>query len=345
MRFLIPKAANRCMKINFNRLKHNHGGKLLCVTHTDRPVDLERCNLEFLRGRYASPKRLPPAEPFQSLTPAAQHTPYFGEVTVWEFKNGNFETPELLAQFRPKTYKPQSVIWHRERLWVLGVSVLEVYDVNLRRVAVVNDPWLSGAHTIVPDGKGHLLMTCSTSDSVLILDDHDYSIVHAWRMPESLYGFNYPLKRTDSVVDHYVINDYQLTHINSARPWRQGILVSTLIQGAIGWFDPSGSYQELTRGFVGMHGARIDERTGRIYFSNSCRGVLTFLTHDFKVDYEVDMRSNWLHDAEQLGGDYFAVSVADRDKVDIYNVAEGKTLISLDCKKFGASTQFISYGK
>ena len=332
------------MRILYRRRMASWNYPLLCITHTDRPVDLKRCSLNFLELRYSAVNRLPPAEPFEALTPSREHSPHLGSITIWRFMDSHFGRPQLLAHLRPEEYKPQFAIWYRQRLWVLGVQELEVYDSNLSRLALIGDPWLSGAHTLVPDNRGNLLASCSASDSVLVIDQDTHQIVNTLRMPESWYGFNYGLARTDSVVDHYIVNDYQLTHLNCAWPWRQGILVSTLIQGAIGWFSEDGDYTELLRGFVGCHGARADERTGNIYFADSCLGAVILLSSDFTIRRRVDANSVWLHDAQQLQGDVFALSLADRNHVEIVDFSTRQKLAVIPCGEYGSSTQFVHYG-
>lgn len=332
------------MRVYINKRWPGGRQKLLCVTHTERPVELDRCNLNFLTRRYTDPNRLPPTVPFESLTPSSNHSPYLGDVTVWEFVGGDLRTPRLLAHLHPEDYKPQFALWFKQRLWILGVEILEVYDSTLSRLAIVRDPWLAGAHTIVPDRRGHLLVSCSASDSVLVIDEDTYEVVQALRMPQALYGYNYPLSRQDSVVDHYIINDYQLTHLNSAWPWRNGILVSTLMQGAIGWFDQNGDYEELLRGFVGCHGVRVTE-TDQIYFCDSCLGSVVFLTPNLGEERRLNTGSLWLHDAQQLGCQSFALSVADRNSVEIMDFITGEVLSVIPCGDFGKGTQFVSYGE
>jgi len=333
------------MKKIYKRKWSRWDQELLCVTHTDRPVELDQCNLNYLELRYSVQNRLPPIKPFETLSPAWEHSPYKGEVTIWEFQNNNFQKPRLLMNIRPKNFKPQFAIWYKQRLWILGVDVLEVYDVNLSRLAVIKDPWLSGGHTIVPDHLGYLLVSCSASDSVLVINDETYQVVQTLRMPKHIYGFNYSLARTDSVVEHYIINDYQLTHLNCAWPWHNGILVSTLIQGAIGWFDKNGNYQELLRGFVGCHGVRNNNDTGQMYFCDSCLGVVVLLTPSYTVDKRVDTGSAWLHDAHLLGNNIFALSVADRNQIEIMDFSTRKIISIIRCSDFGNSTKFIYFGK
>jgi len=329
------------MKVHHRERAERWTGRLLCITHTERPVDVERCGLNFLTQRYADPHRLNAPAPFEQLTPSILHSPYRGALSVWSFADGDWSRPELLAHLEPEGYKPQDALWHRGRLWVLGVECLEVYNARLERLAVVEDPWLAGAHTIAPDSCGRLLLSCSASDAVLLVDDVALNVVAALRVPEALYGHNYPLKRSDSVVQHYVTNELQLTHLNCAWPCRRGVLVSTLIQGAIGWFGPEGDYRELTRGFVGCHGARISA-AGEIYFSDSCQGTVVFLDGRQRIARRASLGCRWLHDTLQLTGPIWAASLAELNQVRLFDMARCEPIHIIDGTPFGASTQRLT---
>ena len=149
------------------------------------------CSLNYLEQRYARADRLAALPPFESLPHASLQSPYHGQVTLWEFVEGDWRRPVLVACLRPD-FKPQHALWHAGRLWVLGVDRLEVYDASLRRVAEVSDPWLAGGHTAVPDGGGRLLLSCSASDSVLVVDEKTYAVVAAYRMPEASLRLELP---------------------------------------------------------------------------------------------------------------------------------------------------------
>jgi hypothetical protein len=164
-------------------------------------------------------------------------------------------------------------------------------------------------------------------------------------LPEAIYGTNYPLSREHSVVEHFIPNDLQLTHLNCAYPWRGGILISTLIQGAVGWFDPAGEYRELMRGYVGCHGAKVDRRNDRIFFSDSCLGVIVFLDAEYRVADRVLLGSTWLHDAEQIEGSLFAAAVSDRNLISFVDVDKREILAEIPCEQYGQSTQFLYYGR
>jgi hypothetical protein len=335
------------MKIIYRRRGASWRNKLLCVTHTERPVDRQRCSLNFLEKRYASPQRLPPRLPFDELLPAWRHSTHTGDATVWDFPGDDFTRPRLLAHLHPTEpgHKLQDVLWHQGRLWVLGVDRLDVYDADLAHTARITDPWLSGGHTVTADGHGRLLVSCSASDAVLVIDERSHEVVHALRLPEELYGVNYPLARGDSVTDHYIPNDLQLTHLNCASPWRGGIVVSTLIQGAIGWFDPAQQYHELLRGFVGCHGVRAEAGTDQLYFCDSCLGALVFWTSQRGIHSRLAADSAWLHDAQQLEGELFALSVADRNQVELVLTRRREVLTVLPGRDFGQGTQFLHYSQ
>ncbi len=220
------------MNVEVNRLSDHLGRSLLCVVHSDRPMQEPNSDINYLERRFGSPLRLPPAQPFETLEPARAFTTYLGAISVYDIGDAGERQPELVCAFRPDTYKPSHAMWHNDRLWVLGTEHIEVYDAHLNSIRVIRDPWLAGSHTIAPDGDGHVLVSCSASDAILVFDAGTGDVSKVWRVPEDLYGRNYPLDRAHSVVDHYIDNDRQLTHLNCAWPWRGGLLVSLLIQGA-----------------------------------------------------------------------------------------------------------------
>lgn len=331
------------MKVHRLETEKHWQGKLFCVTHSTRPIEAHRHNPNFLSKRFGL-TRLGAAPPFEQLTPASiqDHFPG-GQITVWKFDDEDHRQPRLVAHIEPE-YTPRHAIWHRGQLWVLGGEILAVYNTAMRRTAVVEDPWLAGGHTIAPDGAGRFWVSCSGSDSVLVVDERSLQVADALRVPESLYGHNYPLKRTDSVVDHFVPTDLQLTHINCAWPYKGGALISAFIPGAIGWFTPEGDYRELTRGFVGCHSARVS-RSGTIYFCDSCFGAVVFLDEKHRIARRVSLESRFLQDAIELSGSTWAASCADRNSVVLFDECTGEELQVLDYSAFGRTVLFLSYGQ
>ena len=182
-------------------------------------------------------------------------------------------------------------------------------------------PHLAGLHTVQQLDDGRTLASCSASDAVLVCDLNEGS-AQCFRMPANLYGQNYSLTPEKDLRRHYIPDEYQTTHINAASADQTGrrVVVSTLIQGAIGIFDvQSGEYAEVSRGHVGCHGARFD-CSGRIYFADSTRGGLVFLNERGAEDRRVEVGSFWLHDVCQLYGAVYAFSLADLNELRICDI-------------------------
>lgn len=195
----------------------------------------------------------------------------------------------------------------------------------------------------MPDGRGRMLLSASASDSVLIVDAESLSVVDAWRLPESLYGRNFDLSRFDDCRRHFINNDLQTTHVNCAAPCGDGVIASSLIPGAIGVFDASGAYREVMHGFVGCHGVRPSP-AGGFYFCDSCLGTVVSAESDGRMTGRYDAGSSWLHDAQHVGGDVYALAVADRNTVEFVDLKSGKTLATISGEGFGRSTQFLWHG-
>lgn len=319
-------------------------GNLLCLSHTQRPFESQRGSRVAFLKRYERPDRLPPKIPFAELTHARNHSPWKGQITIWSVDPEFRTPPELLAHLQPTDCKPQQALWFKGQLWILSTELLEVYDASIKLLARIEDPWLAGAHTITPDQAGNLVVSCSASDALLFIDPERYLVTDAVRLPEALYGHNYPLSRQDSVVTNYIHNDLQLTHVNAAWPWRGGLLVSTLIQGAIGWFDCNRNYRELLRGYVGCHGIKVNA-SGSLYFCDSPSGKLIVLDENFKVNWELPTESRWLHDALELVPGLYALALADRNTVEFVQAETQTLLYRLDASPFGQGTQFLSYSQ
>jgi hypothetical protein len=84
---------------------------------------------------------------------------------------------------------------------------------------------------------------------------------------------NYELTPAMPVNRHYIHNDIQLGHLNSAYPdGKNGCYLSTLAQGDIGHVSEDGQYEVLARGYVGCHGIRVAQNGRDLYFSDSCSG-------------------------------------------------------------------------
>ncbi len=337
---------------------------LLGVTHSTRPVDLARNSLNYLQARYRSPSRLENLPPFGELTESARFQPYLGQATFWLIDTEDLRHVHLVARIDPG-YKVQHGIYWEGCFVTGGDAVIEIRDREGRKIASASDPWLSGLHTVFPTPEGNLAAACSGSDAVLIFDPvrartvrrggalrrggavhrgkavHQGEAVRWLRMPEEIYGRNYPLARTDDTRAHYIHNDLQLTHLNCAFPCEDGIYVSALIQGALGLFSPDGSYREILRGFAGCHGVR---RTapGELLFADSCTGAACFVDlASRQVRERIDFDSRWLHDAEMVGASICAGAVSDRNVVSLYGIEGDSWLGDIPLDGFGASVMFL----
>ncbi len=330
------------MRIIYRHKNVDWNQKLLCVAHTSREFNAALCTLNSIDERLKNLDRLSKKPSFESLSHIKTQRPYDGDITIWDFPNGNFLSPRLIAQIRPDS-KPQYAIWYKHKLWILCDDVLEVYDYRLKLIACICDPWMAGTHTIVPDHMGHLIVSCAASDSILFVDETSYQVVRALRLPEAIYGTNYYLSRTDSVVEHYIPFDLHLAHINGAWPQGQDVLISTW-RGEIGKFSKNGQYSELIQGFSGCHGVRTFQDREGIYFCDSSLGTILFWTKDNKIDRRIATDSCWLRDAQQLNGRYFMLSLTDKNCLQIMDIVERKVLHSISCDTFGNGTELIYYG-
>ncbi len=313
---------------------------LLGITHTDRAFDLSRCSLNFLQRRYEAPDRLSGLPPFESLADAESHQPHDGSATFWIFDSEAPDRLRLVRHFDPG-YKVQHAVFANGRFVLAGHEFIEVLDADGAAVARISDPWMSGVHTCFAH-DGRIVVSASGSDAVLIVDPAAERVVEAFRMPEAIYGRNYPLARTDDTRSHFIDNDRQLTHINSAWPAADGIYVSTLIEGAVGRFGWDGTYEEIVRGFWGCHGVRkLDDE--RLLFSDSCLGcacVLDAATR--RLVRRFDFGSRWLHDTETPDGRFFFGGLGDLNCVVVLDAADSSIVGQWPMSKWGAGVQFMS---
>jgi len=316
--------------------------RVLCVVHTDRAVELDRCDLNFLTARYASPERLRSLPPFESLRPSREASPHLGAISLWAIDDHDWHRPTLIAHLRPESYKPQHALWRDGLLWVVGVEEIHLYDAQFAHVATLSDPWMAGGHSIAPTSNGTMITTWSASDSIIEVHAASLEVQNVWRLNDVGYGTNYPLERTDSVIDHYVHNDLQLTHINAAWPRRDGILVSLLIPGAIGMLRSDGEYREIARHYVGCHGVRVDHAE-RIYFCDSTVGTINFIDDQGRLLERYDCHSRWLHDALELAPGVFAAGLSDRNAVEITDWERRERVGDIDGSAFGEGVQSLAW--
>jgi len=322
--------------------------KYFCLTHSTRKMAFHEASLNYLTRRYASPDRLKNLPPLESL-PNEYCSEYIGNVSVWKTSDDFMQRPVLIA-FMEKNYKIQHAAIHKDKLILCGTAFIEIYNIqdvidnqgSATCERIISHPWFSGGHTVVVNKAGELVVTCSGSDAILFFDLSG-NLVRYYRMPEQLYGHNYDLKLTDDTRLHYIRNDFQLTHINCASEYRDGYLVSALIQGLIGFFDRNGQYTEISRGFVGCHGVRPQyPETDSFYFSDSTRGTLVEMNFKGVIKRRFSLESKWLHDALCIGENHYMFVPSDLNTMEFWNIQSEEKIWEVKCDIFGATSQFLS---
>lgn len=347
----------------------------LALTHSSRRTNLARCSAEFLRRRFGDPARLRSLPPFEELPPPEPL--YSGAASFYRvLKDGKDLRFQLLGSVRDREKiqhvsllsKTDLLVGYEQRVerWRLPGPIGSVSWITRGGCTVVQryeHPHLAGLHTVVPIAAGRAVLSCSASDAVLILDLETGEVDRTLRMPATLYGSNYDLTPERDLRRHYVGDAWQTTHLNQAFPFDKGrrILVSTLIQGAIGVFDlETGAYGELARGFVGCHGARVNEE-GQVYFADSAAGHLVFLDDQGRVERRFDAGSRWLHDVQQIAGNVYAFALADTNELRVWDIKREELIFARRlftwpieglfgiARRFpfwlGNSTQAMSFGR
>ena len=294
----------------------------LALTHSSRRTNLARCSAEFLRRRFGDPARLRNLPPFEALPPPEPL--YSGAASFYRVVEdgkglrflslGSIRDAEKIQHLALLSDTDLLIGYeHRVERWRLpGCTVLRRYE----------HPHLAGLHSVAPLAGGRAVLSCSAADAILILDLETGEVERTLRMPASLYGQGYPLGPDTDLHRHYIDDEGQTTHLNQAYPFDGGrrVLVSTLIQGAVGIFDlETGAYEELARGFVGCHGARVNEE-GQVYFADSTAGHLVFLDGEGKVARRFDAGSRWLHDVQQIAGGVYAFALADANELRVWDI-------------------------
>lgn len=295
----------------------------LALTHSSRRTNLSRCSAEFLTRRFGDPGRLGRLPPFESLPPPEPL--YCGAASFLEV----LEDESGRLCFRPGTrWKHREKVQHVASLGEAGLLVGFEQRVELRRPGAIRSyehPLLAGLHTVAPLPGGQALLSCSASDALLVLDLATGEVEKVLRMPEDVYGRRYDLGPGMDLRRHYIGDEQQTTHVNAAHPFDGGrrAVVSTLIQGAVGVFDlETGAYEEIVRGFVGCHGARVSA-AGEVYFADSTAGHLVFLDDRGRTARRFDAGSRWLHDVQQIRGSVYAFALADANELRVWDVDLG----------------------
>ena len=308
------------------------------LTHSTREMDFRQCDLNYLTNRYSGNGRLHNLPPLKELKDEYS-TDYLGSFSIWDLSDLK-KTPQLIF-WKNKNFKVQQAKIQNNKLTLAGTAFLEIYnnftDNNPKKIVEHN--MLAGSHLfeILPDGR--YVVSCSASDAILFFSSSG-EFLDYMRVPEDLYGRNYEFPTSLSLRRHYINNDLQLTHLNSVCPYKNGFLVSTLIQGDIGFFDENKNYKQIISGFVGAHGVKSFP-DGTIYFCDSCNGAIIKINNEGKIIKRYKTESKWLQDAVWIFDEIFLVAASDQNEMQLWDFSREKCLWRVACKKFGETTQFF----
>jgi len=322
----------------------------LLLSHSSRQWNREQCDREYLRKRWAKPGRLDDLPPFETLPPHA--APYYGLLSIFRIELSPNGIEGRLLHY----YVSSEKVVHAA---VVGGRIVVAFDdgaaVFTRRDngecvgpdpdsgQRLADPWFGGLHTIVPVDETTCMVSSSGADAILWLDVTSGSVIRRWRLPQARYGANYDLDSTTWLTEHYVANDFQLGHLNCASPdGRGGAFVSVLGQGDLLHVSASGEAELLATGYVGCHGIRpFAGQSDSAYFCDSCSGRLMRVNgKDVQTMFETGSR--WLHDAVQLTGGLFLMTLGDRNALVLADVERGRALAEFDFRGAEGTVQFLN---
>lgn len=314
--------------------------KILCVTHSDRPFFNARSTITGINRRFSSNRLadLPPIETLQSLDDAM---PYKGSLSLWAVDPDKGHRLSKLWDYHPD-HKIQSAVLHQDMLLVYSTDRLEIFGTDLKLKKTVRAKGMVGGHTVHCDDEGKAWVTSAPSNAVFRIDLETGDILERLDMPES-YGMGYETEEDHDPQAHYIPTAFQPTHVNSAVPAKGGLLVTTWIQGAVGFFDQDRKYREIARGFTGCHGARLDPETGHVFLADSPTGLVWSL--DFNtgmIAHRFETGSKWLHDADKLENGIYACTLGDTNELVLVHGPSGEVLTREDCSHLGASTMFVN---
>jgi hypothetical protein len=325
--------------------------QLICVSHTSRTWDWNRCQQSYLRERYARPERLENLPPFESLAACEGHFTYYGGASIF-----CLEISENTITLHPRRlfdseFKLEHMAMVGGRLVLCFQTFLYVLDdLNqpvdgldiLNGPGHISDPWFGGLQTVFAAGDDLCIVAASGADAVMWVDIAAKKVVRRWRLPAERYGTNYALTADMSVRDHYIFNDIQLGHLNCASPSGDGsCVVSVLGQGDIGIVDSDGGYHLLASGHVGCHGARRSADGAHFYFSDSCGGRLMAIEGS-TVKPVAETDSRWLHDAVEVGPDLHLMALGDLNRLVLHDTRNGGVIAEWPMGELGENVQFLA---
>ncbi len=292
-----------------------------------------------LESRFSAKGRLLDLPSFDTLPSVHEAVPFSGALTLWDVDRVGRRPPALVGEYDPG-YKIQSAVFRGDQLLVLGEDRIEVLTPGFRQ-KTIEDPWLVGGHTIYCDRRGFAYATSAPANAVLKIDVDAGKVVERIRLPDC-YGGGYFLSESDDLRLHFVPTDLQPTHVNSAVPCAEGLLVTLCIPGVVGVIGSTGQFREIVRGYRGCHGGRIDNASGLLYFTDSPAGIVWFAEYETgQIASRIKIDSVWVHDADQIGENLFAVSLSDHNRIDVVDRTGSEIVRSIDCHPFGASAIFV----
>lgn len=324
------------------------GEYTVLLTHSSRPVDYSECTYQALVDRYSDPNRLNDLPPFESLPHIDTRRHFRGGLSILNLKiEGGRPRLRRLNYLDPDFKIQHAALVDRGLVLCLEDALLLLDDPTARfteaHTARINDPWFAGLHTVFTSGNGRCIVSASAPDAVLEVDLDKKAVVRRMRLPSSIYGKNYALDERCSLAEHYIYNDIQLAHLNCAWPTSgSAIYVSSLIYGDIGRFDADGRYELLSRGHIGCHAARTTMDHSTLYFADSCHGVLVLCDLSGSIRRKVQVDSKWLHDAQHVGGNVYALCLSDRNLLLFLDIESGEPLLTESFAELGGSLQFIN---
>ena len=318
---------------------------IICVTHSDRLFLEEKGSINAINKRF-SKDRLFDLPEFQSYNAESKTVPYQGNLTIWKLDKKNTSLSLMMSYSTDS--KIQFATFYRDKLFVLCSSKIEILDIAFNCVATITDPWLVGGHTLYINNDGKLVVTSAPSNSVLIIDPDTHCVEQRINMP-SQYGIGHKLTTKDDLHLHYIPTDYQPTHVNSAVPVNNGLLLTLWIQGSVIYMEKSFFFnrwesREILSGIRGCHCARMSSVTGEVYVSDSAAGLIWFV--DFEsgdINRRLKIESNWLHDACQIDESIIVAGLSDKNEIRLIDNLGGHVLGVVDCSPFGESVMFVNY--
>lgn len=318
------------------------------LSHSSRHWNSEQCDREYLRQRWAKPGRLEHLPPFDSLPPHA--APYYGLLSIFRVELSTHGISGRLLHH----YVSSEKVVHAA---VVGGRIVVAFDDGAAAFTRLEtdeciaadsgqrlaDPWFGGLHTVIPVDDTTCMVSSSGADAILWLDVTSDSVVRRWRLPQARYGTNYDLDSTTWLTEHYVANDFQLGHLNCASPdGRGGAFVSVLGQGDLLHVSATGDAKLLATGYVGCHGIRpFAGQSDSAYFCDSCSGRLMRVNGQ-GVQTLFETGSRWLHDAVQLTGGLFLMTLGDRNALILADVERGRALAEWDFSGAEGTVQFLN---